>query len=226
MAQGSCVLKVIIVFWLLDRSHGDHFGVCNTCGNETHYETFQMNSCTTWNQLIYFCCDGVPRYCISNDPNCYWKDNRCPSKYSNRTCQLRPEPDYVCDSLGIDRELLAWDPYNYEYWYCDNATKRLYFLNYYRNPSMKDKKYAPLINDMCTSSQTSKPTKLTGPFQPNKGSTSTVQLDVMIPLIIIGIIVFFVAVFVLVEWICRCRRNGYDHIPGNLDPEEQDGIDA
>ena len=155
---------LLMICWLFRLAQSDILGSCDTCTDSgTSYilrTDPQINDCDptrAGDSLIYYCCDGVPRYCLSYSQDCYWAKQDCPSKYSNYTCQLALNSPIQAFQCAENSDLLASDAAHSEYWYCDKDTNQFYFSHTFPNPQNRDRQYAPIINDSCTSSPTAHP---------------------------------------------------------------------
>ena len=42
--------------------------------------------------LIYYCCNGIARYCLSKEAGCFWSSNSCPAQYDDYTCHIPANP--------------------------------------------------------------------------------------------------------------------------------------
>lgn len=99
MYQLTFWYRSIIVWtqvWLVCQCQ--KYGTCSSNESDTSAGPFtlatdsQINDCgsdSTGDSLIYYCCDGVPRYCLSNENHCYWKDYGCNNTayYAAYNCQ-------------------------------------------------------------------------------------------------------------------------------------------
>ena len=99
------------------------FGCCVEDSEEatTLISDGSMNDCDPngiGDSLVYYCCNGEQRYCLSADDNCYWENYGCSSEYENIYCQFQSSDSG--SPCGDDSNLMAYT--NDGYYYCNNST--------------------------------------------------------------------------------------------------------
>ena len=152
-------LSVIVwIFVNISIVYGRIFGCCDENSNEsvvTFMENYDISDCDpvgVSDSLVYYCCDGVLRYCLSSDDNCYWKNNGCAnstssSRYKDVMCQF--ETGWYADSrCKSDSSLMAYTNEYNSFWYCDNITGQFYYSSSFP-ASSGEFKYPSEIGYLC-----------------------------------------------------------------------------
>eukprot|EP01084_Bolivina_argentea_P199385 341166_1 len=70
--------------------------------------------------LIYYCCGGISRYCLSQEAGCFWANGNCPTQYNDYTCHIPANPH--CSNS----HLLAYTVDNSIQYYCNPQTYVFY----------------------------------------------------------------------------------------------------
>ena len=71
--------------------------------------------------LVYYCCDGIPRYCLSGESDCYWENYGCLSQYLSINCHSPVQWSGYTDNSNRFAYTTSLDPNIY--WFCNNYTE-------------------------------------------------------------------------------------------------------
>eukprot|EP01084_Bolivina_argentea_P009200 17201_1 len=120
--------SVWMVYLFISFMHSQtHKYYCDESDSQINYNILvsnrKMHDCgpnALSDDLVYYCCDGIARYCLSGEPDCFWANNNCPSQYKNYTCHI-PTNSHCSNHLLASMNA---DPY-YDY-YCNHITYQFY----------------------------------------------------------------------------------------------------
>lgn len=171
------VLLIILIIGI--QVEGDIFGCCEgkTDGEKILFHTGTKDCNPAYSgdhAFYYYCCDGIPRYCVDADPGCYWINGDCLSEYNSMTCSFTPSyhnnEQLEHDKCNQSQYLMSFINHN-SYWYCYN--NQIYFN--YDYPNQNDQYFIPSKKCNHTNILTSKIFS-----DPNLISTTTAIIDSII----------------------------------------------
>lgn len=122
MTLQALALAVASISLCILACNSQKYGTCSSTSSIGPYtlasdgEIDDCGSGGSGDNLVYYCCDSAPRYCLSAESGCYWKNYGC-----NQTAYYG---SYNCESVsGCGTNEMAYSSSLGIYWWCNTDSQ-------------------------------------------------------------------------------------------------------